>query len=385
LYCALLWLGESYSVSSELFAEGTPLIPAKSWIAANDGKEIYVAIPDEKWNAGRTELTDRLKLLVSREQFDATLFEQGQIDTYTKVRAVKEIGLARSALERLATRVHTRDLLKAPPGKKEVLGDWTTSDLTLTVVRPLEAAPVPAAGGQVALGAGVTLIGHPTFTAKASLVSATEVGRALGTLGAPAIFRDDPELSHPFLFESARGTDPGLGALQLTDVDNADSVTTATPLRLRVQVGLAPGEHVIPYAWDGEFYLPLGAARTVGGGLEIELRQIPAALSTSEDVKRGIGSSIRILFQKIISPYVGIEFDYPHLAAVSFDPKDQPLYDKTVGVVQAKVAAADKILLYVHGILGDTMGMTVAARAEVGLQVCGAGAYCGLLRSCARV
>jgi hypothetical protein len=83
---------------------------------------------------------------------------------------------------------------------------------------------VPIDGEQVALGAGVVLMGHPTFTAKASLVSTTDVGRALGTLGAPAIFRDDPELSQPFLFENARGTDPGLGALQLTDVENAPSL-----------------------------------------------------------------------------------------------------------------------------------------------------------------
>ena len=368
LYCALLWLGENYSVSSGLLAEGAPLVPGKGSIAANDGEEIYAVIPDEKWKSGRTELNDRLKLLVSREQFDPTLFEQGDIDAYTRVRSVKGIGSPRSALERLATRVHSRDLLTKRPGKDDILGDWTASDLTLTIVRPLEAAQVPADGGRVALGTGVALMGHPTFTAKVSLVSTTDVGRALGTLGTPAIFRDDPQLSQPFLFESARGTDPGLGALQLTDMENANQVTSDTPLRLRVQASLNSGEHVIPYAWDGEFYLPLGAARAIGGELEIEIRQIPAPVSTTEDVQRGITSSIRILFQKIISPYVGIEFDYPHLAAVSFDAREQPIYDKTVGIVQAKVTAANKILLYVHGILGDTLGMTAAARANIALQ-----------------
>ena len=304
LYCALLWLGESYSVSSKLLATGAQLIPAGRSIDLNGGRDLFATIPEAKWKTGRTELSDHLKLIVSREQFDATLFDQSAIDAYSLARGMKGLERPRSVLERLAKRVHFRDL-ESQPDNSELLGDWTTSDLILTVVRPLEATEVPAAGGQVELGAGVTLMGHPKFKAQASLVSTTEVGRALGTLGAPAIFRDDPGLSQPFLFETARGTDPGLGALQLTGIENAESVTTEAPLHLRVQASLALGDHVIPYAWDGEFYMPLGAGRPVNGAVDIELRQIPL-FSTTEDVERGIVSSIRILFQKSISPLSGL-------------------------------------------------------------------------------
>jgi hypothetical protein len=364
LHCALLWLGESYSVKS-LFPAGAQLVPSKSEFAVNGGKELYGIVPDEKWKAGHTELTDQIKLIVSREQFDPTLFDQGPIDTHVRARGAKGLVRPRSMLERLANRVASRDI-GMEPDDDELLGDWTTNDLTLTVVRPWNAVEVPPEGAQAELGAGVTLIGHPAFKAQASLVSITDVGRALGALGAPAIFRDDPQLSQPFLFETARGTDPGLGALLLTDIQHPETVTSATPLRLRVGTSLAPGEHVIPYAWDGEFYLPLGSGRRIGDAAEIELRQIPV-FGTAADVERGIISSIRILFQKIVSPYLAIEFDYPHLAAVSFDAEGRPVYDKTVALVRDRVAGASKILLYVHGILGDTLGMTAAASVGVTL------------------
>jgi hypothetical protein len=101
LYCALLWLGESYSVKS-LFPAGAQLIPRQSEFAVNGGKELYGTVPDEKWKAGRTELTDHIKLIVSREQFDPTLFDQGPIDTYVQTRGTTGLG------HRLINRIQIR-------------------------------------------------------------------------------------------------------------------------------------------------------------------------------------------------------------------------------------------------------------------------------------
>jgi Caspase domain len=368
VYCALLWLGEDYSVSSALIPGGTLHLPAGGSAAANGGEPVWGFVPDDKWREGRTEVRDVLKLIVSTEQFDATLFEQEELDRYAVTRAARAVrSVPRNALERLAARVHHRGLATTKPGSGEIIPDWATGELALTVVRPLEAAEVPEPGQRQELGAGVTLMGHPALKAKARLVSPTEAGRGLGDLGLPGILRDDPDASQPFLFEAPRGTDPGLGALQLFDVDNPEAVTKEAPLVLRVQAQLRPGEHVLPFAWDGEFFLPLGAARPADGGTEIELRQLPALLQTANDVERGIISSVRILFQKILSSKLGTEFDYPRLAAVSFDAEGTPSYDAAAGGVRERVAQAGRILVYVHGILGDTLGMAASSRAEVAL------------------
>ncbi|WP_036263217.1 caspase family protein [Mesorhizobium sp. WSM2561] len=367
LFCALLWLGEDYSVSSALFPGGVEHIPAGKSAAANAGKSIYASVPLAQWSSGRTEARDIVKLIVSSEQFDPRLFDQPPLDRYVRVGATKGFEQhPRNVLERLAKRVYSRALSTRPEGA-ELIVDWATSELALTVVRPLDATTVPQTGQRQTLGAGVTLVGHSALRAKMRLVSRGEAGRQLGGLSLPAIFRDDPDNSQPFYFQTPRGAEGGLGALELFDVENPEAVTASSPLLLQVDTTLGHNEHVLPFACDGEFFLPLGSARRAGDGVQIELRQLPSAVQTARDVQRGIVSSIRILFQKILSEKLGTGFDYPHLAAVSFSDEETPRYRTDVEGVRSRVAAAKRILLYVHGILGDTLGMATASQVPISL------------------
>jgi len=365
IYCALIWLGEDYSISSVLLPGGVALLPKKGGsIAANNGDPLYGLVPLEKWKEGRTEVTDLIKVIVSTDQFDPTLFDQPALDRYAQTRSMKGLSAKpRNALDRLAQRVHVRAIGLKPEG--EDAPDWAASDFTLTVVRPLDAADVPLPGQEAKLGAGVTLMGHSSLKARVSLESPAEAGRALGHVGVPAVFRDSSETTSPFEFEAARGTDPGLTVLQLAEVANAESVSAENPLRLQVQAQLGAEVRVVPYAWDGEFYLPLGSVRRTGAGVEIELRQLTTPLSTVRDLERGFVSSIRIMFQKIVSPFLGTDYDYPHLAAVTFDGAEQPVYQTAVEAVRQRVSPARKILLFVHGILGDTLGMTASSKAGI--------------------
>ncbi len=364
LYCALLWLGENFSISSGLMPGGAERIPAGSGFALNNGKDIYASVPDEKWQRGQTEVHDLLKLVVSTEQFDPTLLDQQALDAYV-ARSGPRRQVSRNALERLARRVHLRDL--SMTADDDIIPDWTTHEVSLEVVRPLAAVAVPPPNEQREIGAGVTLLGHASLRASASLASLADAGRALGPLTSPAVFRDDPAAAQPFLFEMARGGDSGLCALLLTDVQNPEAVTKDAPLRLHTPVQLGSGEHLLAYTWDGAFFLPVGSARRVQGTTEIELRQLPPPLRPDEDVRRGIVSSIRILFEKLVSPYLGTGYDYPRLAAVCFDDNGEPRYDYAAEPVSHRVAAATRILLYVHGILGDTLGMTSSSRVPVAL------------------
>jgi pimeloyl-ACP methyl ester carboxylesterase len=362
VYCALLWLGEDYSVSSELIREGALHLPKDRAVILNNGDPIWASVPDEKWHQGQTEVNDLLKLIVSTEQFDPTLLEQSDLDRHTITRtASRHPG---NPFDRLSARVRDR-ALSTKPAVGELLPEWTASSLVVSVVRPLEATPIPRPGSKQALGAGVTLLGHSSLEAAARLISPTEAGRGLGDLGVPAIFRDEPQSSQPFLFEKPRGSDSGLGAVQLVDVKNPEVVNAKEPLILRVATELQPHEHVLPFAWDGEFFLPLGVCRSVDGEMEVQLQRLPAPLQTASDVERGIVSSIRILFQKLISDKLGTDFQYPRLAAVSFDDGGSPIYNADRGTIGDAVARANRILLYVHGILGDTRGMAASSRTEI--------------------
>src|SRR4029077_5379802 len=72
---------------------------------------------------------------------------------------------------------------------------------------------------------------------------------------------------------------------------------------------------------------------------------------------RSLGGAIKIFFHKVISRVIGTEFEYPILAAVEVSASGtvNPIRDTTQ--VRQRVSAAKKVLLFVHGIIGDTQSM----------------------------
>jgi pimeloyl-ACP methyl ester carboxylesterase len=157
------------------------------------------------------------------------------------------------------------------------------------------------------------------------------------------------------------GTDPGLSALELNQVD-AETIATVTPehpLKLSVNTALGEGERVLAIAYDGEFFLPLGIAQTKGDKTEITLDRLPDPVSEGE---RSITGAIRIFFQKVVSEKLGLEFPYPILAAVNVNPEGTVDYVREQENVKAQVAKAKRIVLYIHGIIGDTESMVPSLR-----------------------
>ena len=151
-----------------------------------------------------------------------------------------------------------------------------------------------------------------------------------------------------------RGSDPGLSVLGLTEVNDPSGVTPETPLRMTVPLDLSANEHVVPVAYDGEFFLPLG--RVEGRSADatvIALDRLPPPLVDS----RSPGGAIKIFFQEVISKKLGLDFSYTILGAavVARDGTVTPVRDPSQ--VRDRVAKADRILLFVHGLIGDTRSM----------------------------
>jgi pimeloyl-ACP methyl ester carboxylesterase len=136
-------------------------------------------------------------------------------------------------------------------------------------------------------------------------------------------------------------------------------VTPEAPLKLVVDTALAKGEHLLPIAYDGEFFLPLGqGVTTEQGKTEITLERLPKPLVSS----RSLQGSIRIFFQKVVSQKLGSPFEYPILSAAEVRDDETVVYEKNQEKVKAQVAQAQKIVLYIHGIIGDTQSMVPSIR-----------------------
>jgi hypothetical protein len=150
LFCMLLDLTESYRIYSGLLpAGGVWLQPrgvggSEVWadVQTRSGRSqsIGVYIPDDLWAGGKgvTELTDILKLIVSTGEADANLLYQDTLPV-TTTRDVPRVLPGRfNALTRLMARVATRDLADGLD-EGETLPDWRTTEVAITVTRPVGA------------------------------------------------------------------------------------------------------------------------------------------------------------------------------------------------------------------------------------------------------
>jgi pimeloyl-ACP methyl ester carboxylesterase len=360
LYCALINLTDSFAISSPFFDTGSVDLKPGEETWALDRQELQVEVPDELWEQGITEFKDIIKLIVCTAEFDARLLTQEELD-FPRPTARDISSPNQSSLNRLMNRVQSRTIKPKSQGKYD---DWFTDSIAITTVRPLDAIRVsPTAEKELA--AGVKLQAHPSLQANARLTTIPQVSRDLGNVILPPILREDPQVTQTFHFTNSRGTDPGLSVLELSQVEDYRVVTPDAPLKLLVDTTLGENEHLLPVAYDGEFFLPLGRGqKTKDGQTEIQLQRLPKPFNQD----RSVQGSIKILFQKVLWEPLGLEFEYPLLRVAKVASDETITYVTDQTQIKALVANSKRILLYVHGILGDTNNMVKSVqRAKVKL------------------
>ncbi|OKH41860.1 caspase [Calothrix sp. HK-06] len=353
LYCALLDLTEQFSINAGFFEAGYIKLEPKQQAWALGGRAIPASVPDDLWCQGVTEYQDILKLIVCTNEFDARLLEQDKLDLPRKKYTQRSVRT--STLNRLMNRWQSRDLILDE--SVEEYDDWVATQVVIKTIRPLETTIIPNSGNGVSLGAGVILKAHPHLQAEARLTSISPSSRNVNNNYLPPLLRENPH-SQPFALTNSRGIEPSANTLVLSGVDAAtiSTVTRSNPLKLIVDTPLVPKEKVIPIAYDGEFYLPLGVGYSRNGRTEITLERLPEP----EPGERSIKSAFQIYFQKVASEKLGFKFSYPQLAVAKVNASQQVSYETDLVAIKKQVAQAKKIVLFIHGIIGDTENLLPA-------------------------
>ncbi len=375
LYCGLLDLTQRYKVDAALIPNGDWIEPhGELWALA--GKNLFASVPPEWTDAGVTEYRDIIKLIVSTEPFNPHLLEQGNLDVpvdrSANLRSMSRSTGQMSTLNRLMRRLQFRDV--GGEQDADAYTDWRTSDITIIAVRPLASTALSAPSAAY-LGHGVKIRPHSKLQgtlAKARLTTVPEAGRDVGNVGLPPILRDDPRRAYPFEFETGRSGLPGPSVVELLDVPDRTLITPDEPLIIDVNTMVTADESVIAIGHDGEFFLPLGYGKsTPNNTVEIAIERLPEPVTGA----RSLQSAIRIFFQKVVSERlktiaerVGLHYDYPHLSVVDVAPDGTISPIVKQDQVASHVAQAQRIALYIHGIIGDTYGMARSSR-YVELQV----------------
>ncbi|MGB3754776.1 MAG: caspase family protein [Rivularia sp. (in: cyanobacteria)] len=355
LYCALLDLTEQFSIDAGFFEAGCIKLNSgeETWVLGGDS--IDASVPQEVWERGITDYQDIFKLIVCTSEFDGRLLEQDKLDLPRKQTTPNHRGDMRSGtLNRLMNRVQSRDL--RPSKKVEESDDWVTSQVVIKTHRPIETTTVPNTGNGVSLGAGVLLQAHSQLKAQARLTNVSSSTRSLDNNNLPPLLRENPQINQPFALTNSRGIEPAANALELRNI-NLETISTVTrenPLILIVDTSLAPGEKVLPIAYDGEFYFPLGVGYSKNGRTEIRLEYLP---EISQQGERDLKGAFKIFFQKVANEKLGLEYSYPQLAVANVAADESVSYELDLEKVKQRVAASEKIALFIHGITGETKSL----------------------------
>lgn len=361
LYANVIDLAEDYSVAVPFFDERSSIVlPAAT--AAKAGMvesydDIVLSIPDEFLAQGITEYQDIFKLIVSTTDFNASLLEQEGLEPPRVTRGIEP----QSSLDRLMDRVSSRNASRS----SRRYDDWIAKEIAITVVKPRDAEKLTSDRPVQLLNNLVEIQPHPSLQAKATLTTVAQTTRDLGNLTVPPALWDDGGIIESWQFTTSRGSDPGLSVLELLDVRDFGSVTKEQPLNLAIARSLAEDEYLLPISYDGEFFVPLGFGLKQGNKIEIKLERLPQPTTSS----RSLGGSIKIFFKKLRQQKLGHSYEYPILATAEVtetNNKFQVTYQQDLAKVKQQVANAQNLLLYIHGIIGDTESLvTSVQRAKV--------------------
>ncbi|GAA6617267.1 caspase family protein [Scytonema sp. NUACC26] len=350
VYFQIVELAGDYSISiPEFFPEkGSILLSKKSDADSNLSSKTSVTldlvIPPAYLNSGVTEYNEIFKLIVSARDFNASLLAQKGLDTPPVTRSLDSKGLS-GALNRLMDKVSSRQALRQGADN---IDNWMTKEVKLILVKPPSGVEIKRSE-PTTLQPGVVLHSNSSFQGKVEINSLPPNSRDANSNLLPPVLIEAPNLFQPFEFNTTRsGT--RLSVLEITGVQNHKSVTSDNPIKIVVDKPLSPNEYVLPLAYDGEFFLPLGTAKAENGKTAITLERLPEPTVNS----RSLQGSIKILFQKIVAQTFGKTFSYPLLRSGEILPDGRVSYQGDREILAAKVAESKKILLYIHGIIGDT-------------------------------
>lgn len=320
LYMALVYLSPFYGM--KIWWSSTSKVP--------DGQRGLTMLEDNFFlQEVENEEIDNLKLIVSTEPIEPTAFPSNR-------------NLPRAIVPADAG---SQGATRSIGGLSEP--DWFTKSLRIRIVREqpqsiLGQQPVALAGGKITIGQHPVFRGNYTLEAPASGTR----GGSSSPLDAP-FFRENPNFQLVALADTRSTGDPVF--LDITDIEN-DAALVDHPLVISVQQDASDDGVTLPMWFDGYHFLPVGEMDLEKEGqLQVHIRHLPEehpALRT-----RSVGKSFRLFFLKFAKE-MGLPVNVQFLRWVEFLPDGK--FERHKSGVRERVQAAQKIVLLVHGIIGDT-------------------------------
>ena len=385
LYCSLINFSPDFAIDVESFSLNGLRLSAKekdniSVLKASEGDGIISYIPKVLYEDGVTERQDIYKLIVSTEPFDINTLSQEKLESFLSANAKRAVmrgdnDTLESVLESYITQVITRDTKKS---KKST--DWFTKTLKVTIraASPKQELSNTAKTALISENstAVLSICPHPNLSATVSTQTLDQSTRSLDKLLPRAIVPAVLSDSQPFSLSTSRSLQTPHSVIAIENIQNPNVVTAEQPLVIDIEQSLADEEAVLAYAFDGEDFIPLGLSiKNENGTSSIAIEHIDQATVQSADntdeQTRSIHGSLWMYLRKVVKQKLNLPHNGSRLTKVDikngtvvYSPKTENLHDLKELVEQAN---PQKILLYIHGITGDTRVMTKSAITELNI------------------
>ncbi|CAA6814196.1 MAG: PGAP1-like protein, partial [uncultured Thiotrichaceae bacterium] len=152
-------------------------------------------------------------------------------------------------------------------------------------------------------------------------------------------------------------------------ITESEQVTPDNPLLIEIDTPLNPNEVILAYTKDknNDLLLPLGFSQlgTQSGKATVKIDSLP---SPSAINAKSLGGSIMIYVKKAFHDFLRLEYDATQLAIPLFATPhslETSGYETNTEKLRKAVSDTNKILLIIHGIIGDTKYMAGAINQEV--------------------
>lgn len=325
LYVSLVHLSGEYGVDVHFDCKEIPAGSKDFTILDNTHG---LVIPDKAMN----EITDVFKVLISTEVFDDYQFQSEGFELGKIIKPTREAA-KRSALKR----------------KNKSESDWYARTLTVSSIRKQKKI-----GSRSADFSENGIVFHPHSSFKADIAFApmqrtTRSVTPISKLG--QIFNGGGFELLSLQGENTRSIQDN-SIIELSGIENKAALKK-DPLKISIKQKLEKNENLIPITFDGEFIIPFGEShKEADGSTTIQISEIPkTGPSPVSSPKRSLGKAVWFCLLKA----VGETERAFKLRYVSFDENGKA--KRNTGLTAAKIQKKKKILLVVHGILGDTKPM----------------------------
>lgn len=248
-------------------------------------ESIMLSLLDDYFDQGYNEIKDIIKIFISTEEIDTSPFNM--------------IGVPINVEEVMASRP-----AGAVPQLEAQQSDWRTFEIPLTIVRPRDEGILSIRQSKTFYG--LTIVGHPTLSARIILSTMEEFIRYTKVIADEGYrkYMPRPEILYgnenvcPIKFTNDLGDVEGCSVVELYRAEGTESINEEQPLVFIIDREILPVSDedkliLVGYSSDQRSYFTLGIMKE---NREIKINRLPLE---SHSLIDGLGNSIKLILLKV--------------------------------------------------------------------------------------